>query len=170
MRKARYYIYLIFAAVVFAASSAQALEIPSYIVDIERPYKNIDSIIEALTSNAINADEAADAQEHNNIMQRQLAASAYAQALTARIRLIRQAKDAEKTARKKKLKKSTPGGADNKKAVLAQDVQPVMRSIAEHLNSIVSLEAAQANLEGTMLLNSLPRNYNLEDEDAEEAE
>lgn len=136
---------------------ANAVQIPDYIEDVEDIKGNVNVIIENLTSKAVNSESAAEDGEFKNIILRQLAASLYAEALTTRTNILKAEKaKASKEKVEGGLGKLT-GGADNKKDMMADEVQPQLRSIAERLTSIVSLEAGIANLEGTTIITRLPK-------------
>ncbi|MFR8205222.1 MAG: hypothetical protein ACLU99_01970 [Alphaproteobacteria bacterium] len=57
----------------------------------------------------------------------------------------------------KKEKAAELGDTSDKQKVLVNEIKPRLRSIAERLNNIVSLEASIASLEGTRVIINMPK-------------
>ena len=153
---------LICAAAVFMPRSGFALdmlEVPAYVDTTASVPVNVRSIVKALTSNAGGLQEAQDDADYYNTVKRKLAASLYAEALTTRTNLIADEKKAaaEKTAQAAGNALAGITGSEDKKEIIANDIQPQQVSIAKRLNSIMTLEAMTANLEGTLLITGLPK-------------
>lgn len=167
----------IFAVAVFMPRSGFALdmlEVPAYVDTTASVPANVSSIVKALTSNAGGLQEAQDDADYYNTVKRKLAASLYAEALTTRTNLIADEKKAaaEKTAKAAGNALAGISGSKDKKEIIANDVQPQLVSIAKRLNSIMTLEAMTANLEGTLMITGLPKSNTdvISDDGAEEAE
>ncbi len=134
-------------------SGAKAVEIPDYITQIDDVAANICPIINNLSSQATGATSAeADARVKQQL-RRDLAAAAYGQAIATRAQLQQQAvADVAKQGVDAIL-----SSLKYKKEIMADKIQPALISIAERLNSIVSMEASIAALEGTMMFTDLPK-------------
>ena len=145
---------MVSAILVGLAVAANAVEIPSYIEDVNDVRANINPIIENLTSRSQDAGGAQDAEEFQNIILRQLSAKLYAEALTTRTKVLKAEKEKEQT---KKEKAAELGDTSDKQKVLVNEIKPRLRSIAERLNNIVSLEASIASLEGTRVIVNMPK-------------
>lgn len=141
------------------ASALDMLEVPAYIDTTASVPANVRKIVDALTSKAEGMQEAQDDADYYNTVKRKLAASLYAEALTTRTNMIADEKKAaaEKTAKAAGKALAGMGGSQDKKEIIANDVQPQLVSIAKRLNSVMTLEAMVANLEGTMLITDLPK-------------
>lgn len=171
-------VLILFCAVtVFMPRSGFALdmlEVPAYVDTTASVPANVSSIVKALTSNAGGLQEAQDDADYYNTVKRKLAASLYAEALTTRTNLIADEKKAaaEKTAKAAGNALAGISGSKDKKEIIANDVQPQLVSIAKRLNSIMTLEAMTANLEGTLMITGLPKSNTdvISDDGAEEAE
>lgn len=147
-------LFMVSAILVGLAVAANAVEIPSYIEDVNDVRANINPIIENLTSHSQDAGGAQDAEEFQNIILRQLSAKLYAEALTTRTKVLKAEKEKEQT---KKEKTAELGDTSDKQKVLVNEIKPRLRSIAERLNNIVSLEASIASLEGTRVIVNMPK-------------
>lgn len=147
-------LFMVSAILVGLAVAANAVEIPSYIEDVNDVRANINPIIENLTSRSQDAGGAQDAEEFQNIILRQLSAKLYAEALTTRTKVLKAEKEKEQT---KKEKAAELGDTSDKQKVLVNEIKPRLRSIAERLNNIVSLEASIASLEGTRVIVNMPK-------------
>ena len=143
----------------FRVWALDMLEVPSYVDTKASVPVNVRSIVKALTSNAGGLQEAQDDADYYNTVKRKLAASLYAEALTTRTNLIADEKKAaaEKTAKAAGNALAGISGSKDKKEIIANDIQPQLVSIAKRLNSIMTLEAMTANLEGTMMITGLPK-------------
>lgn len=132
-------------------SGAKAVEIPDYITQIDDVAANICPIINNLSSRATGATSAeADARVKQQL-RRELAAAAYGQAIATRAQLQQQAFS------NMILDAALSVIIKDKKKIMADKIQPALISIAERLNSIVSMEASIAALEGTMMFTDLPK-------------
>lgn len=147
-------LFMVSAILVGLAVAANAVEIPSYIEDVNDVRANINPIIENLTSHSQDAGGAQDDEEFQNIIFRQLSAKLYAEALTTRTKVLKAEKEKEQT---KKEKAAELGDTSDKQKVLVNEIKPRLRSIAERLNNIVSLEASIASLEGTRVIINMPK-------------
>ena len=143
---------MVSAILVGLAVAANAVEIPSYIEDVNDVRANINPIIENLTSHSQDAGGAQDDEEFQNIILRQLSAKLYAEALTTRTKVLKAEKE-----QTKKEKAAELGDTSDKQKVLVNEIKPRLRSIAERLNNIVSLEASIASLEGTRVIINMPK-------------
>lgn len=157
---------LIFFVMVFWASftcPVSAFEIPQeYLKNIDEPADNIPVIINRLRSTAKNLEEADEQEAAQRETMQMAAAAAYAEAFTTRTNLQKQAKE---NAAKGEASNSHKTEVD----IISEEVQGHMRSSAERLNSIVALEAVLANMEGTIIISSLPKDE-VEEEDKEDKE
>ena len=147
-------LFMVSAILVGLAVAANAVEIPSYIEDVNDVRANINPIIENLTSHSPDAGGAQDDEGFQNIILRQLSAKLYAEALTTRTKVLKAEKEKEQT---KKEKAAELGDTSDKQKVLVNEIKPRLRSIAERLNNIVSLEASIASLEGTRVIINMPK-------------
>ena len=147
-------LFMVSAILVGLAVAANAVEIPSYIEDVNDVRANINPIIENLTSHSQDVGGAQDDEEFQNIILRQLSAKLYAEALTTRTKVLKAEKEKEQT---KKEKAAELGDTSDKQKVLVNEIKPRLRSIAERLNNIVSLEASIASLEGTRVIINMPK-------------
>ena len=138
---------MVSAILVGLAVAANAVEIPSYIEDVNDVRANINPIIENLTSHSQDDGGAQDDEEFQNIILRQLSAKLYAEALTTRTKVLKAEKE----------KAAELGDTSDKQKVLVNEIKPRLRSIAERLNNIVSLEASIASLEGTRVIINMPK-------------
>lgn len=146
---ALFFWFFLLSAALISPRFSSAMEIPGYIDPQKDIPANVESIIQALTSEAEGITGAIDDEEFNNIMLRKLSAALYAEALTTRTQLIKEAKE--------KSKKKITSAIKDKKAVVSEEVQTYLRKIAERINAIVSLEAGIANLEGTTVFATMPK-------------
>ena len=94
-------LFMVSAILVGLAVAANAVEIPSYIEDVNDVRANINPIIENLTSHSQDAGGAQDDEEFQNIILRQLSAKLYAEALTTRTKVLKAEKEKEQTKKEK---------------------------------------------------------------------
>lgn len=144
-------------------SSVLAMDIPDYIKDIDKMgavRQNVDNIINALSSEAEGSQTAVTDAEYFNIIKRKLAADLYAEALTTRTNLLKNSSDAVAEKAKGAVSGALSGGLKDEREVIASETMPQYESIINRLNSIVALEAAAANLEGTIMITSMPKGDN----------
>ena len=141
----------VFAILATAVSPVAAFDVPgAFQKNINDPGENVPVIIETLSYNALNSEDA-DKEEVAMVKLKQKAiAAAYAEAFTMRTNLQKQA---DKNAAEGKKKSGHKTEVD----LITQESKRAMRSIAERINSIMSLEAALANMEGTVIITSLPK-------------
>ncbi len=140
----------IFLLGLFLSSSAWALTVPSYIQDPEDIKSNICLIINEKTATGGGfEDTALISAEKDNIIMKTIS-SLYAEAFTTLTGLSK-----NPSAVGDFVSSADPVSSTDKKEVLESEVQTKLNSIAKRLNSIVSLEAGMAELEGSMVLHTL---------------
>lgn len=140
----------------FTATPSAAVEVPDYISSqTEDVGKNVCSIINALSSNAVGSQEAEDDAEIKNIQRRKSAADLYAEAIVTRTTIIKEEK--ERQIKEKAGKAASMLNVKDKETIMSDRIQPPLINIAKRLNAIASLEASMAVLEGTMIFTDLPK-------------
>ncbi len=129
---------------------ARSLSVPSYIEDTNDIKGNICKIIKEKTSGGVSFEDTALATAEKDAIIMKTISSLYAEGFTTITSLSKDPSVAGDF-----IDSSTPVTATDKKEVLEAEVQAQINHIAKRLNSIISLEAGIAELEGSMILRSL---------------
>lgn len=124
-----------------ALSTANALDIPSYIEDPQNVNDNIDIILQKNKSRSEATESAINSSEERKALLREYTSRLYALAISTRAQLAN-AKD------------TPPMQSKNKKAIL-NEIKEQVKNIGLRFRQIVELEAATANLQATKSLHSI---------------
>lgn len=155
MNKAKLYQMLLWSLLSLTIGRpSYAVDVYSFITDVNDPRANIKSISDALLVSG-NLTEAKSYNDTAAQIKFEMASDLYASALSTRAKLIRDAK--EQSAQNKE------NGAESTQEILANEVQPNLQQIVERLSSIVDLEAKISALEGVSAI--LPLQYIPEEEE-----
>ena len=155
MNKAKIYQMLLWSLLSLTIGRpSYAVDVYSFITDVNDPRANIKSISDALLVSG-NLTEAKSYNDTAAQIKFEMASDLYASALSTRAKLIRDAK--EQSAQNKE------NGAESTQEILANEVQPNLQQIVERLSSIVDLEAKISALEGVSAI--LPLQYTPEEEE-----
>ena len=146
MNKIIFFIVCLF----FVSSQAFALSVPSYIEDTDDIKENICKIIKEKTASGVAFEDTSLTTAEKDMIIMKAISSLYAEAFTTMTILSNSPSTVGNF-----VDTSSPIKATNKKEVLESEVQTKINSIAKRLNSIISLEAGIAELEGSMILKSL---------------
>lgn len=157
MNKAKLYQMLLWSLLSLTIGRpSYAVDVYSFITDVNDPRANIKSISDALLVSG-NLTEAKSYNDTAAQIKFEMASDLYASALSTRAKLIRDAKEQENGDSK------LLGGAESTQEILANEVQPNLQQIVERLSSIVDLEAKISALEGVSAI--LPLQYTPEEEE-----
>lgn len=155
MNKAKIYQMLLWSLLSLTIGRpSYAVDVYSFITDVNDPRANIKSISDALLVSG-NLTEAKSYNDTAAQIKFEMASDLYASALSTRAKLIRDAKE-QSTQNKE-------NGAESTQEILANEVQPNLQQIVERLSSIVDLEAKISALEGVSAI--LPLQYTPEEEE-----
>lgn len=132
---------------VIITQELKAFEIPSYIEDPQDVSGNIDIIIRQNTPIRRDSEGAQDLSDQTNETITEYAARLYAEALSTRAQLT---KNANASAAEKVTDKIL--SSSNKQEILQNNVKSQVKNIAIKLKKIVELETAIVNLQNTQLL------------------
>lgn len=136
-------------------SLAGAYDFPAaYNKEVNNPSANTKVIDKYLTSSAGSSAEATEDAERSRRLRENIATALYAEAISTRIKVIRESK-------KKKL--PTPPIKESR-TILQDEVLKHTGNIARRLNDIVALEAGIADMQGTNILTRLPNEQKEEEE------
>lgn len=155
MNKAKLYQMLLWSLLSLTIGRpSYAVDVYSFITDVNDPRANIKSISDALLVSG-NLTEAKSYNDTAAQIKFEMASDLYASALSTRAKLIRDAKEQDA--------KEQKNGAESTQEILANEVQPNLQQIVERLSSIVDLEAKISALEGVSAI--LPLQYTPEEEE-----
>ena len=155
MNKAKLYQMLLWSLLSLTIGRpSYAVDVYSFITDVNDPRANIKSISDALLVSG-NLTEAKSYNDTAAQIKFEMASDLYASALSTRAKLIRDAKEQDT--------KEQENGAESTQEILAKEVQPNLQQIVERLSSIVDLEAKISALEGVSAI--LPLQYTPEEEE-----
>lgn len=162
MNKAKLYQMLLWSLLSLTIGRpSYAVDVYSFITDVNDPRANIKSISDALLVSG-NLTEAKSYNDTAAQIKFEMASDLYASALSTRAKLIRDAKEQD-TKEQEDGDSKLLGGAESTQEILANEVQPNLQQIVERLSSIVDLEAKISALEGVSAI--LPLQYTPEEEE-----
>ena len=131
----------------FISSQAFGLSVPSYIEDTDDIKGNICKIINEKTASGLAFEDTALTSAEKNAIVMKTISSLYAEGFTTMTSLSKNPSVVGSF-----INTASSIIPKDKKDVLESEVQKQMNSVAKRLNSIISLEAGIAELEGTMAL------------------